>query len=157
MTGDHVRRYMADGSSGDWQGYDICHKEDEEHPRRMGIRKMKDRKGKGEAKPSLDRFFDIIREYDDRDSVIAAGSMQGKDDVDNSKKGIVQGHAYTIKAVKEVKSNGQTFKLLQLRNPWVSGLSPLNSKNVSRPIQFLIAPSLATLAIRSPGQIRVGG
>jgi hypothetical protein len=123
MTGDHVRRYMAKEGGSSWQGYDICHKEDAEHPRRsvcvvvcvcvggcgcvstsltlplphslppsllprrMGIRKMRGPKNGGKSSgttskdsstPDADRFFDVIREYDERKSVIAAGSMQGE-------------------------------------------------------------------------------
>ena len=55
---------------------------------------------------------------------MGAGTKHRPDDVgrqdtkDKANHGIVAGHAYTIKACVEVRSKGETFQLLQLRNPW---------------------------------------
>jgi len=51
---------------------------------------------------------------------MVASSQVGSDKL-KSVSGIVQGHAYTLLKVVEVKVNGQIRRLVQLRNPWGKG------------------------------------
>jgi calpain-15 len=59
-------------------------------------------------------FFELLKTWEKNEFVMCASSGSGKDTVDDSQGGIVQGHAYTLIGAHEI---GQT-KLVQLRNPW---------------------------------------
>ena len=51
---------------------------------------------------------------------MVASSQNGADSL-KSVSGIVQGHAYTLLKVLELKINNQIVQLVQLRNPWGKG------------------------------------
>jgi len=51
---------------------------------------------------------------------MVASSQVGSDAL-KSVSGIVQGHAYTLLKVVEVRTKGQIQRLVQLRNPWGKG------------------------------------
>jgi hypothetical protein len=61
-----------------------------------------------------DAVFTLLKEWEKKDYVMCAASGSGKDTEADSKGGIVQGHAYTLIGVYEVKG----IKLVKLRNPW---------------------------------------
>ncbi|KAJ9516711.1 hypothetical protein QJQ45_027147 [Haematococcus lacustris] len=116
LTGDYVFKFKLESSSQVgrgrgwreapvpvWKRYDLVHPKD----------------GRGETLlgPTPDvlspeEMFETMLFYSRRRSVIAASSGSGSDT--QSVKGIVQGHAYSIVAVKEVDG----FQLVRLRNPW---------------------------------------
>jgi len=48
-------------------------------------------------------------------------SSQAGADTDQSQKGIVQGHAYTLMKAVEMSFKGQNVRLVKLRNPWGKG------------------------------------
>lgn len=66
----------------------------------------------------LDEFWDLLKQADSQDCIIVTASKQStvSESVDES--GIVRGHAFSILSVHEFDNQGQTEKLLQLRNPW---------------------------------------
>jgi hypothetical protein len=63
---------------------------------------------------SDEAMFQQLRRFDQKEAVLAAGSG-GTDDTQQLD-GLVQGHAYSLIAVKEVEG----FQLVCLRNPWGS-------------------------------------
>eukprot|EP01062_Namystynia_karyoxenos_P063111 TRINITY_DN55929_c0_g1_i1.p2 TRINITY_DN55929_c0_g1~~TRINITY_DN55929_c0_g1_i1.p2 ORF type:complete len:469 (+),score=151.93 TRINITY_DN55929_c0_g1_i1:63-1409(+) len=64
-----------------------------------------------------EKLFDIMFEYNKKHALLAASAHAAKSDSQaDSKRGIVQSHAYTIVDVRIVDGH----KLLQLRNPWGS-------------------------------------
>jgi calpain-15 len=69
-----------------------------------------------EDNKSNEDLFSVLAGWDASNYVMCAGSESGSD-THKSPEGIVQGHAYTLIAVKEDIA-GSGISLLQLRNPW---------------------------------------
>jgi calpain-15 len=121
MTGDKVIMYRRNGD-GKWAPSTI-------KPGSGTADKPRDISWTGVGNvPSFDdtQFFDQLVEFDRKRAVIGAGTKHKEDDggrqdtKDNANHGIVAGHAYTIKAAVQIRSQGQEFRMLQLRNPWGS-------------------------------------
>eukprot|EP01063_Lacrimia_lanifica_P007634 TRINITY_DN14908_c0_g1_i1.p1 TRINITY_DN14908_c0_g1~~TRINITY_DN14908_c0_g1_i1.p1 ORF type:complete len:449 (+),score=105.36 TRINITY_DN14908_c0_g1_i1:61-1407(+) len=66
---------------------------------------------------SMEDLFYILREYDDRQSIMATGTYGALDDTNVSPQGIVMGHAYTLVGAQKV---GDAL-IVKLRNPWGRG------------------------------------
>jgi calpain-15 len=76
---------------------------------------------------SSDEFWDYLKDSDRRNFLMGAGTFKeapssgqqgfsGGEDIRLD--GIVKGHAYSMIQVKELQADGETMKMLQLRNPW---------------------------------------
>lgn len=104
MTGDHVTRWNF--KRGSWSRLNIVTFSDGKK-RDIGFRKTEEKKGGKD-------MFELIKKYDEKESIIAAGTTGGDDS--QSSRGIVKGHAYTVLRVVEKDK----FRLLQVRNPWGS-------------------------------------
>ncbi len=50
--------------------------------------------------------------------MMAASHGQGEN---KGESGVISGHAYSLISVKEFEVNGETIRLLVLRNPWGEG------------------------------------
>jgi hypothetical protein len=54
--------------------------------------------------------------------LLTAGSQSSDKGMESkSSDGIISSHAYGILNIQEVQSNGQTARILQMRNPWGKG------------------------------------
>eukprot|EP00613_Pedinella_sp_CCMP2098_P013882 CAMPEP_0171756038 /NCGR_PEP_ID=MMETSP0991-20121206/44823_1 /TAXON_ID=483369 /ORGANISM="non described non described, Strain CCMP2098" /LENGTH=467 /DNA_ID=CAMNT_0012358235 /DNA_START=28 /DNA_END=1432 /DNA_ORIENTATION=- len=117
MTGDKVSHFQVKNEgegSGLWQKMELVHFESDEdgNRRKVGLRDI------AKELYSTHDFFDILEAYEKQDAALAAYS-KGKSDKDSAH-GIVEGHAYSILAVKHVGMGivGKTRRFLRLRNPW---------------------------------------
>ena len=63
---------------------------------------------------SDEEVFELLTAFEKEEHVMCASSGSGNDTVEDSKGGIVQGHAYTLIGAHDVDGK----KLVQLRNPW---------------------------------------
>lgn len=64
-------------------------------------------------------FYNMLKQADRRNfTMMAASHGQGEN---RNEEGVISGHAYSLISIHEVKSEGQTVRLLRLRNPWGSG------------------------------------
>ncbi len=81
------------------------------------------------------KTWEILKSLYNNGHLLGAGSHAGSDTT-TSDLGIVQGHAYSILQVREVDE----FKLMQLRNPWVS---PTTSSFTHSPLTSLLTRATA--------------
>lgn len=108
MTGDPARWFQRKRDQ--WERWDMV---PEDHPtdkRNVALRK------KGEA-IAHDDMFQVLLKYHKLGSILCASGASGEH-------GLISGHAYSILDVKKVTTRmhtGETFKLVQVRNPWGSG------------------------------------
>ena len=112
LTGDHVRKFVAQDGSDAWRRYDLKHlgtPGDAASRRSIGLAASDETHGGAE-------MFDLLRTYAAQRSVVGASSGAGADTAANAARGIVRGHAYAVLRVLEVDG----VRLLQLRNPWGS-------------------------------------
>ncbi|GAX78084.1 hypothetical protein CEUSTIGMA_g5526.t1 [Chlamydomonas eustigma] len=107
LTGNYVFKFKLEGTPQKpvWKRYDLVH--------------PKEKNGKimlQAAKDELnhDDMFETLVFYTRQRSVVGASTGAGSDKENIN--GIVQGHAYSVVAAKEVDQ----FKLIRLRNPWGS-------------------------------------
>ncbi|XP_047467904.1 calpain-1 catalytic subunit-like [Mugil cephalus] len=64
-------------------------------------------------------LWDMMRRAGKTTSLMGCGTPQGETPENNVlPNGLVQGHAYTVTGVKEMKSQGQLVNLVRLFNPW---------------------------------------
>jgi hypothetical protein len=100
LTGNHVCKFMAQDAAGDeWRRYNLqClgTPGDAAGRRKIGL------PASDEIHPSAE-MFDLLRTYAARRSVIGASSVAGKDTAAGAAHGIVQGHAYAILRVLDVR------------------------------------------------------
>jgi hypothetical protein len=66
---------------------------------------------------SKDELWKIAETSDDANNFMCSGT---RSDTDISQYGLVEGHAYTLISAKELEHNGETHRLLKIRNPWGS-------------------------------------
>lgn len=107
MTGDQIFSFMHKG--GKWERNELVHIESKHSKRAVGYRATKDQLSETD-------MFDMCKHYYERESILAASSLSGTDSKEESKQGLVQGHAYTVVELKEVGG----FRMICLRNPWGS-------------------------------------
>ena len=69
-----------------------------------------------EAQVERGDFFEMLKEFEAKRYVMCCSTKSGTDSKEDSKNGIVQGHAYTLIGAHEVEGH----KIVQLRNPWGS-------------------------------------
>merc|ERR1711865_761851 len=121
-TGDKTKSFDLDGES--WTpSWIVPGSGSAEHPRDVELNTYGDEQRREDASLSHEDLFYQLLELDRKEAVMGAGTKceEGKtDNAADSNEGVVAGHAYTIKDVQAVESNGETFHLLQLRNPWGS-------------------------------------
>jgi calpain-15 len=82
-------------------------KEDPRNPHSISFKSTRDTL-------EADELFKLLQESDSKDYVMTCATNSGKDTVEESAQGIVQGHAYTLIGAFEVGKH----RLVQLRNPW---------------------------------------
>ena len=64
-----------------------------------------------------DTLWEALKASDKNDDVIQCGTL-GNNHSRQDKHGLAYGHAYTVMGVKELKKDGNTIKLVKMRNPW---------------------------------------
>jgi hypothetical protein len=77
--------------------------------------------GGGDIGMKVDKsdLFKRMVKFAENNFLMCAGTKAGSDK--DSTDGIVDGHAYTILACRELKVGDKTFELIKVRNPWHSG------------------------------------
>ncbi|XP_028251457.1 calpain-1 catalytic subunit [Parambassis ranga] len=67
-------------------------------------------------------LWDLMRRADQSKALMGCGTPQGETSANTVlQNGLVQGHAYSVTGVKEVKSRGHLAQLVRLWNPWGRG------------------------------------
>jgi Calpain family cysteine protease len=74
-------------------------------------------RGEGGA-GGVEALWARLRTYERSGFLMGAGSPPGADTAAGAVNGIVQGHAYALLRMNEVRLNEATLKMIKLRNPW---------------------------------------
>jgi len=110
MTGDPARWFIQDDSKRFWERNDMVNLDNPHDRRACNFRR------KGE-KINNSEMFEVLLRYHQLKCVLCASGSDGSD-------GLHRGHAYSILKAAKVSTaliNGQTFRLVQIRNPWGTG------------------------------------
>jgi calpain-15 len=108
LTGYEVDTYINFGKDDNFTKCNLQpSKEEPRNPHKISFRTSS-------VKVPAQEMFSILVESDGADYVMTCGTGRGKDTVEDSENGIVQGHAYTLIGAYEVGEH----RLVRLRNPW---------------------------------------
>jgi len=105
MTGDNVFKFTQNLETRTWTKQNIINISKDTKPSSL-------RFVNSNEKYDTNQMFEIFKEYDYHDSMLAAYIVNNNEWKKSN--GIIAGHAYSILQVVEIYN----FKLLQLRNPW---------------------------------------